>query len=230
MLKNIVTFSGGKNSTTMLLMMIEKKVRIDEIVFTDTTIEYPEMYKYIDKVEKYINRTIIRTKPKKSFDEWCYGKITRGKKKGQIRGLPMVLIPCYWMREAKVIPSLMYSKNNNLYLGISINEKERAKSRQEFNAIYPLIEWKITDRMCSAYLGVRDLSNPLYRYMKRTGCWLCPKQSKGSLRFLYNHYPKLWEKLKEYESVSSKDFGIDFSLKDKEKEFEKENALNLFNL
>ena len=31
--RQIVSFSGGKDSTAMLLMMIEKKMQIDEIVF-----------------------------------------------------------------------------------------------------------------------------------------------------------------------------------------------------
>ena len=35
---NIVSLSGGKDSTAMLLMMLEKSYRIDEIIFCDTTV------------------------------------------------------------------------------------------------------------------------------------------------------------------------------------------------
>ena len=35
-MKHIVSFSGGKDSTAMLLMMLEKNMPIDEIIFCDT--------------------------------------------------------------------------------------------------------------------------------------------------------------------------------------------------
>lgn len=69
MKKHIVSFSGGKDSTCMLLMMIEKKMQIDEIIFADTGVEFPDMIKHIDKVEKFINRPITRLYPDHSF-EW----------------------------------------------------------------------------------------------------------------------------------------------------------------
>jgi len=42
-MKHIVAFSGGKDSTAMLLRMIELKKPIDVILFADTGLEYPEM-------------------------------------------------------------------------------------------------------------------------------------------------------------------------------------------
>ena len=56
-IKHIVSFSGGKDSTAMLLKMIENNMLIDDIIFLDTTVEFPEMYEHISKVEKYIGRT-----------------------------------------------------------------------------------------------------------------------------------------------------------------------------
>ena len=45
--KHIISFSGGKDSTAMLLKMIELNYTIDDIVFVDTGLELPEMYLYI---------------------------------------------------------------------------------------------------------------------------------------------------------------------------------------
>ena len=53
-LEHIVSFSGGKDSTAMLLMMMEKNLPIDEIIFCDTGKEFPQMYEHIEKVQKYI--------------------------------------------------------------------------------------------------------------------------------------------------------------------------------
>ena len=55
-MKNIVSFSGGKDSTAMLLMMIEKGIKIDEIIFCDTGKEFDELYEHIDKIESYIGQ------------------------------------------------------------------------------------------------------------------------------------------------------------------------------
>ena len=53
-MEHIVSFSGGKDSTAMLLMMLEKNMPIDEIIFCDTGKEFPQMYEHIEKVQKYI--------------------------------------------------------------------------------------------------------------------------------------------------------------------------------
>lgn len=51
---NVVQFSGGKDSTAMLLMMLEKNMPIDDIIFCDTGNEFPQVYEHIEKVNKYI--------------------------------------------------------------------------------------------------------------------------------------------------------------------------------
>ena len=80
-MKHIVSFSGGKDSTAMLLMMIEKGMRIDDIIFCDTGKEFPEMYEHIKQVERYINRPITVLKADKSFDYYMLEHIkTKGKK------------------------------------------------------------------------------------------------------------------------------------------------------
>lgn len=48
-LKYIVSFSGGKDSTAMLLRMLEENMPVDEILFYDTGKEFPDMYDHIKK-------------------------------------------------------------------------------------------------------------------------------------------------------------------------------------
>lgn len=45
---NIVSLSGGKDSTAMLLMMLERGEDIHSVVFFDTGWEFPEMHEHID--------------------------------------------------------------------------------------------------------------------------------------------------------------------------------------
>ncbi|WP_147369010.1 phosphoadenosine phosphosulfate reductase domain-containing protein, partial [Fusobacterium necrophorum] len=83
MTKHIVSFSGGKDSTAMLLMMLEKKLKVDDIVFLDTGVEFPEMYEHIEKIEKNINRKITKLKAEKSFE---FMLLNYEKKKGKNKG------------------------------------------------------------------------------------------------------------------------------------------------
>ena len=88
MKRHIVQFSGGKDSTCMLLMMLEKGMQVDEIIFCDTGKEFPQMYEHIQKVNDYIsklyNKTITVLKSEKSFDYYMFEHVkTRGKNKGK---------------------------------------------------------------------------------------------------------------------------------------------------
>ena len=67
---HVVSFSGGKDSTAMLLHMIELNMPIDDIIFVDTSIEFPAMYEHIDKVEKYIGRKRTRLKAEYDFEHY----------------------------------------------------------------------------------------------------------------------------------------------------------------
>lgn len=60
-MKHIVSFSGGKDSTGMLLKMYHENMPIDEIIFIDSTVEFPEIYEHIQK-------EIIMLKAKYSYE------------------------------------------------------------------------------------------------------------------------------------------------------------------
>jgi len=195
-MERIVAFSGGKDSTAMLLRMIELDIQIDEIVFADTLFEFPELYEYIERVEKHIGRKITILKPHPDlFKKWFYGKLTRGKIKGRTRGFPLRLYPCFWTREAKIKPlAKIKDKGDITYIGIAYDEQDRM-SEVDGNLRYPLVDWKWTEQDCIDYLNKKNMFNPLYVNFDRLGCWHCPKQSIKSLYVLWKNYPELWKEL-----------------------------------
>ena len=226
-MSNFVSFSGGKDSSAMLLRMVELGYSIDKVVFADTTLEFPEIYAWIDKIENIIGMKIIKVKCKHTFDDWFYGRYTRGKHKGEIRGFPYVISHCWWARDSKIdILKKEYGKGNTINIGIALNESKRADAKMYKKGIntynFPLIEWGWTEAKCSNYLKERGLEHPLSNRFNRTGCWLCPKQSKKSLKSLFKYYPKLWEKLKQYEKDSPHGFNPRFTLTNFEKEIKAE--------
>ena len=69
---HLVSFSGGKDSTAMLLGMIERGMKIDCILFCDTGLEFPAMYDHIARLEKDIGMPVTRVRAEKSFEEMMF--------------------------------------------------------------------------------------------------------------------------------------------------------------
>lgn len=154
-MKHIVSFSGGKDSTAMLLMMIEKGMQIDDIIFCDTGKEFPEMYEHIKQVERYINRPITVLKANKSFDYYMLEHIkTKGKNKGK-RGYgwatPMIRWCTSFLKRDVMNKYLKSLKDDYImYIGIAYDEPKRHANIAD-NVVHPLYDWKVTEAQALQY-------------------------------------------------------------------------------
>ena len=232
-MKHIVSFSGGKDSTAMLLKMIEKNMQIDEIVYFEVMAtknlgaEYPEMYLFLDQIDKYliktINKKITRIKTKISFEEQFYKIKQKNKHKGEIYGFPYTISAwCNDRLKMRAINEYYKKQGEHIrYIGIAYDEPKRLAKLQE-NARAPLEEWKMTEKDCLEYIKKKGLYNPLYDKFKRLGCWFCVKQNLDSLRILRKDYPELWEMLLKWQKDSKIPFRPDYSVKELEEKFKKE--------
>lgn len=236
-IKHIVQFSGGKDSTCMLLMMLEKGMPVDDIIFCDTGMEFPQMYEHIDKVEQYIGRKVTRLKPKHDYEFFMFEYIrTRGKLKGE-KGFGWATMKCRWCTEwFKVEPTKMYLQGQKYlsYIGIAYDEPKRHEKRKK-NVIHPLFDWGITEKMALQTCYKHGFTwGGLYETFKRVSCWCCPLQPIGELRKLYHEYPALWQKLKEMDNRSIQQFcnvygggkfRADYSVQQLEEKFKREDYL-----
>ena len=190
-MKHIVSFSGGKDSTAMLLMMIERGMQIDEIVFCDTGVEFPDMIKHVDKVEKFINRKITRLYPDHSF-EWYLSDYK--KKSGKYKDVDGLGWPGFLFRwctgylKTKIIDRYLKNKGEYYsYLGIAADELkrlERSHHKQKKATLkYPLIDWNITEEMALKYCYDNGFDwDGLYENFHRVSCYLCPLQRIGGVK------------------------------------------------
>lgn len=64
----VCSFSGGKDSTAMLIRMLELGMKIDVVLFCDTGLEFPQLYDHIQKVEQDIGRKITVIRNKEDFE------------------------------------------------------------------------------------------------------------------------------------------------------------------
>ena len=231
-MKHIVQFSGGKDSTAMLLMMLEKGMPVDEIIFCDTGKEFPGMYKHIAEVESFIaqyGKTITTLRAAKSFDYWFSEHVkTKGKNKGQ-KGYGWATMGVRWCTSVlKQDVTEKYLRNITetyiSYIGIASDEPKR-HAKKSANVIHPLFDWGITEKMALEYCYNKGFTwGGLYEQFKRVSCWCCPLKSLGELRNLQKHYPELWEELKIMDKKAYNQFKAGCSVEDLERRFKMEQA------
>lgn len=231
--KHIISFSGGKDSTALLLMMLEKNMKIDDIIHADTGMEFPKLYEHIEKVEKYIGLKITRVRAKYGF-EYLLGEIPRtNKSKYTHDGRGWADMRVRWCTsELKTYPINRYIKKkyeNNIiqYVGIAKDEEHRANNyKTKLNIKYPLVDWNITEKQALEYCYDKGFDwGGLYKLFKRVSCYCCPLQSLNELRVIYNEYPNLWKDMLRMDKKSWRSFRQDYTLQQLNDKFKSEITL-----
>ena len=226
----ILNFSGGKDSTALLLMILEKGLPLDYIINVDTTKEFPQMYEHIEKVKKYIDREIHTV----SFDFDYYFR-DLPKKNGQ-KGYGWASPFTGWCTKLK------QTKTNKLlkelvpagepiiqYTGFAADEAYRAerKTNKKANSRYPLIEWGITEAQALQYCYDRGFDwGGLYEHFSRVSCFCCPLKSLKEMKEIYRSFPEQWNIIKEMDKHARNKFRMDYSLAQLEERFQREIELD----
>jgi len=235
---HVVSLSGGKDSKAMLLMMLERKMPVDIILFCDTGLEFPDMYKHLEEVEKYTGKKITRLKAPHSFEHY-FLKATVKRKNAQqfIEKYGAMHDGNSWpgprqrwctarLKDApreKFLSSLKKKYTVVEYVGIAADEEYRLKRKRnnKENVIHPLVEWGMTEDACLQYCYSKGFNwNGLYTHFKRVSCWCCPLQPLTELRILYRHYPELWKQLRDWDDKTWRNFRADYSVRELEIRFE----------
>lgn len=227
-MKSIVSFSGGKDSTAMLLRLLEENIQVDEIIYCDTYKEFPQMYEHIEKVRKYIkdkyNKEITILKSKYTFDYYMFEHVkTRGKNKGE-KGYSWAgsgIRWCTYLLKTSIVNKYLRKYENEeliQYIGIAYDEPKRVKDK-----CYPLINWKMTEADCLQFCYDRGFFwGGLYEYFDRVSCWCCPLQKLEELRILREYFPNLWNELKDMDKKTYRKFRADYSVEELETKFMEE--------
>lgn len=207
----ICSLSGGKDSTAMLLKLIEKDYPLDMILCCDTGLEFPEMYDHLKDLEKYIDRPITILKSEKDFMYFATqhefvvksDNMMRFPKGTVVRGYGYPSKFARWCTKElknRVIDNYLRELRKEYeifqYVGIAADEPKRIKSDKHI--IYPLVEWGDTEKDCLEYCLDRGFTwGGLYEIFDRVSCWCCPLQGLEDFRKLRKHRPELWERLRE---------------------------------
>lgn len=217
---NVISFSGGKDSTAMVLEMLERNEKIHSIVFVDTGFEFPEMYSHIDKFEKYIGIKIERLSFSTDFETLMVRReIRRGKHKGQKGyGWPKPNARYCTSYKTQALDKYKNSLKPLLFnecVGIAYDEQRRIRQKR-----YPLVEYGLTEKDCLdiCYKNGFDYDG-LYTKFNRLSCYLCPLKRISEIETIYREFPNLWRKMRELDSLCCNDFRNDYTLEQLERRF-----------
>ena len=165
---HLVSFSGGKDSTAMLLGMLERDMKIDCILFCDTGLEFPAMYDHIAKVEKDIGRKITSVRAEHTYEEFMFDvPVRRSADSPVVRQYGVQLNGYGWpgprqrwcttrlkaMPRERFLRELRKQYEVIEYVGIAADEQYRLEraNNQNSNHRHPLVDWGWTERDCLRY-------------------------------------------------------------------------------
>lgn len=192
--RHIVNLSGGKDSTALAIFLRDKIPQL-EYVFCDTHKELPETYEYLDRLEIFLQRPIIRLNAQRGFDHWLnmYGGMLPS---AQVR---------WCTRKLKIEPFEAFVGNDTVwsYIGIRADEGRNGyiSTKPNVHPVYPFKELGMTIADIERILETSGLGLPAYySWRQRSGCFFCFFQRTGEWVGLKEHHPDLFEEAKRYET------------------------------
>ena len=213
----IVSFSGGKDSTAMLLLLLEKGYPIDEIRAFDGGWEFPQMYEHWAKVEEYTGMKINVVKYKWSFTYMLLEQKLYDKDGNVYRiGMGWPSMFRRWCTGSKL--ETLYKdkiKGDVWYIGLTFDERHRLNNNTSSSRSrgtvkqFPLVDWKITEEDSLNYCIKRGFDwGGLYDHFNRVSCFCCSMKSLDCWRKLRKYYPNLWKQMLVWDSMISDNRGF----------------------
>jgi hypothetical protein len=195
--RHILSLSGGKDSTALAIYLRDRIPNL-EYVFCDTEKELPETYAYLERVEAYLGRPIVRLKHDgRGFDHWL-----------AVYGYYLPSSRTRWCtRHLKIQPFERYVGSDNVinYIGIRADENRSGylSGKANITPVYPFKEDGICKDTVLRLLGGSGLGLPeYYKWRSRSGCYFCFFQQKIEWVGLLKHHPELFKEAKKYEKSS----------------------------
>ena len=229
-MKYFASISFGKDSLAMLLRLIEENKPLDEVVFYDTGMEFECIYNLRNKILPLLEAHNIKyteLKPKQTFLYTMFEKPVKKRNGTTGKGYSWCGGRCRWGTTEKLKAIEKYCKGNYEYVGIAYDEQNRLSKERKVNKLFPLAEWKMTEKDCLEYCYNKGYDwnedgIELYSILDRVSCWCCCNKNLKELENYYKYLPKYWIKLKELQSKTDRPMKYNkYTVFDLEKKFKK---------
>lgn len=195
-MRHILALSGGKDSTAMAIHMRQHHSGLPiEYCFADTGRELPDLYRFLDDLEKYLGADIHRlTDYGRKFDYYLerWGWFLPGPSSR------------WCTKHLKIRPFERFMGENvrgrfkrdaTIYIGLRADESEREGNYgiEGVTYAYPLREAEISRAGVESILRDAGLRLPdFYKWRSTGGCWMCPWQRTKDWKGLKDHHPDLF--------------------------------------
>jgi len=195
--RHILSLSGGKDSAALAIYMRDR-VPDMEYVFCDTEKELPETYSYLDRLEAYLGKKIVRlVHDGRGFDHWLTLK----------RGYLPSPRQRWCTEQLKIKPYEAYVGSDRIYSYIGIRADEHRQGyishKPNITAVYPfkddgIVKDDVFRILEESGLGVAQY----YQWRSRSGCYFCFFQQRIEWVGLLEHHPDLYSQAMTYEKLS----------------------------
>jgi 3'-phosphoadenosine 5'-phosphosulfate sulfotransferase (PAPS reductase)/FAD synthetase len=192
--RHILSLSGGKDSTALAIYLRDRVPEM-EYIFHDTGKELPDTLDYIERLEAYLGKRVIRTTTREGFDDVLRtkgGMLPSNKRRW-----------CTELLKLKPFEAYIGDEPCINYVGIRADEDRvgYVSHKPNIKAVFPFREDGIDYEGVVRILEDAGLGMPPYTSWGRTrsGCFFCFYQQKIEWVRLKQHYPERFEEAKAYE-------------------------------
>ena len=204
--RHLLGLSGGKDSSALAVYMRDRVPEM-EYFFSDTGKELPETYEFLDRLEVFLGKPIVRLNMERDpsenrdFDHWLtlYGGLLPS---SQVRWCTVNL---------KIRPFEEYVGEDKAYNYVAIRADEdrvgykplKTAALRNIEPKYPFKEDGITKEDVYRILEESGVGLPdYYKWRTRSGCYFCFFQRKSEWVGLLEEHPDLFELAKGYEKFN----------------------------
>lgn len=213
--RHLLGLSGGKDSSALAIYIRDKYPEIHEKMeyfFSDTGAELPETLDFINKLQDYLRKPIIRLNPEKDFKFYL-----------NLNGNILPTAKMRWCTtNLKIRPfeEFVGSDEAITYVGIRADEPQRQgyiSTKPNISARYPFMEDGKDINDIRNILKSSGIDLPAYyEWRSRSGCYFCFFQRKEEWIGLHERHPDLYEEAMKYEEFH-KEHGRDHTWSDGER-------------
>lgn len=202
--RHILGISGGRDSAALAVYMRETQPELDlEYFFTDTGKELDEVYRFLDRLEGFLGKTITRLNPDRDFEFWL-------REYNHFLPSPRTR---WCTRQLKLRPLEQWLRQDlddgvvvNSYVAIRADEPHREgyqSTHENMRVHLPLREAGIDRQGVIEMLDSAGVGEPeYYSWRSRSGCTFCFFQQKIEWVRLSREHPDAFEEAKGYEKTA----------------------------